>query len=218
MNASAFSPFVRPPAVAIVGAILAGGLSRRMGGGDKGLRLLAGRPILAHVAERAAPQVETLVLNANGDPDRFRNLRLTVVSDDLPGHPGPLAGLLAVLDWARRHSPDAVWVATFPSDAPFFPADLVARLKEAAERTGSPAACAASGGRPHPLFGIWCPSLADPLRRALAEEGLRRAGLWSERAEAVRVDFPDSPFDPFLNVNGPEDLAEAERLARSIET
>lgn len=200
----------------IVGAILAGGLSRRMGGGDKGLRLLAGVPILARIAERAAPQVDKLLLNANGSAGRFVALGLPVVPDGLPDNPGPLAGLLAVFDRCAGQWPEAAWIATFPADAPFFPDDLVRRLREAAEAAGADAACAVSGGRLHPLFGLWRPPLALALRRALLTDGLRRAGLWAERTGAVRVEFPAAPYDPFFNVNGPEDLAEAERLLPSI--
>ncbi|MEO5338349.1 MAG: molybdenum cofactor guanylyltransferase MobA [Magnetospirillum sp. WYHS-4] len=195
--------------VEIVGVVIAGGLSRRMGGGDKGLRLLDGRPLLAWVADRAAPQVDRLFLNANDDTERFAALGLPILPDGLPGRPGPLAGLLAALEGF----PDADWVATFPSDAPFLPGDLVSRLKRAALAEGRDAACAASGGRLHAVFGLWRPGLAGPLRRAVMEEGLRRAGEWAERAGAVRVDFPDRPFDPFFNLNRPEDLAEAERMA-----
>lgn len=193
----------------VVGIILAGGLSRRMGGGDKGLLFLGGRPLLARVAERVGLQVGTLLLNANGEAARFAPLGLPVLPDDLPDRPGPLAGLLAGLDWTARNRPEAGWVATFPADAPFLPGDLVARLKEAAEREGVPAACAASGGRLHAVCGLWRPALAERLRAALGG-GLRRVGQWAAEAGAARVDYPVTPHDPFFNINTAEDLSAAE--------
>lgn len=196
----------------VLGLLLAGGQARRMGGGDKCLRLLGGRPILAHVVERTRPQVEALLLNANGDPARFAAFGLPVAADTVPGFAGPLAGVLAGLEWAAAHRPGTRWVASIATDTPFFPPDLVRRLREAAEREGAALACAASGGRAHPVFGLWPVALAGELRRALAEEGLRKIDAWTARYPLAAVEFPVAGVDPFFNTNRPEDLAEAERL------
>lgn len=204
--------------VRIAGVILAGGQSRRMGGGDKCLRDLGGRPILAHIVERAGPQVEALVLNANGDPVRFADFGLPVAADVIEGFAGPLAGVLTGLDWAAAHAPDCTHVASFASDAPFFPKDLVARLAEAVAREGADLACAASQGRAHPVFGLWPLALREDLRRAMIEEDLRKVDAWTARHRLVEVAFAPvetagGPLDPFFNTNRPEDLAEAERFA-----
>jgi molybdopterin-guanine dinucleotide biosynthesis protein A len=196
----------------IVGVLLAGGLSRRMGGGDKSLRLLDGRTILARIIERAAPQVDRLVLNANGDPARFGAIGLPIVADGVEGFPGPLAGVLAGMEWAARELPEARWLASFATDAPFLPLDLVDRLVAAADTAGARLACAASAGQAHPVFGLWPIDLQCDLRRAILEEGLRKVDLWTARHGLVEVDFPAAPVDPFFNTNRPEDLAEAERL------
>ena len=191
--------------------ILAGGLARRMGGGDKGLRPLAGVPLLDRVIARAAPQVAALCLNANGDPSRFASWDLPVVPDDVPGAPGPLAGILAALDWAAAR-PEIDLVASFPCDAPFIPRDLVARLAAARRDEGAEIAVAASGGRTHPVVALWPVALRSDLRRALVEEGIRKVGRWMARHPTAVVEFACDPVDPFLNGNTPEDLAEAERL------
>jgi molybdenum cofactor guanylyltransferase len=196
----------------VVGVLLAGGQARRMGGGDKCLRPLGGRPILAHVIARARPQVRHLLLNANGDPARFAAFELPVAADVVPGFAGPLAGVLTGLEWARAHHPDCPRVATIATDTPFFPRDLVARLLAAAEREGADLACAASGGRAHPVFGLWPVRLAPDLRRAMTEDEVRKVDVWTARHRLVQVDFPALPFDPFFNTNRPEDLAAAEAL------
>lgn len=196
----------------VVGLLLAGGLARRMGGGDKCLVPLAGRPLLAHVVERARPQVGTLVVNANGDPARFAPFGLPVVPDTVPGFAGPLAGVLAGLDWAAGHAPHARWVASIATDTPFFPPDLIARLRAAAENEAADIAVAASAGRTHPVFALWPVRLAGALRHALAEEGVRKIDLWTARHRVATVAFPAEPLDPFFNLNTPGDVAEAERL------
>lgn len=197
-----------------LGAILAGGLARRMGGGDKGLREVGGRTILARVASRLGPQCDGLVLNANGDPARFAALGLAVVPDSLPGFAGPLAGILAVLDWAAVNRPDIRYVASAAADTPFLPGDLVARLHAGRAAADLPLACAASGDRVHPVVALWPVALRGDLRRAVVEEGERKVGRWSARHGIAAVSWPDAPVDPFFNANTPEDLAEAERLAR----
>lgn len=200
----------------VVGVLLAGGLSRRMGGGDKCLRDLGGRPILAHIVERAAPQVGALVLNANGDPARFADFGLPVAADVVEGYAGPLAGVLTGLDWAAANAPGAAWVASFACDAPFFPTDMVARMLAAVEAAGADMACAVTHGRTHPVFGLWPVALREALRRAMVEEEMRKVDLWTARYELVEVEFPDvetpaGPLDPFFNTNRPEDLDEAGR-------
>ena len=195
----------------VVGVLLAGGQSRRMGGGDKNLRLLGGRPILDRVIERLQPQVGRLILNANGDPGRFARTGLPVVPDSVEGFVGPLAGVLAGLDWAAANVPSAMWIVTAATDAPFLPADLVARLVVATEE-GAELVCAASHGQPHPVIGLWAVRLREDLRRAVVEEGLRKVDAWTARHRLAVVDFPAFPVDPFFNINSPEDLAAAERL------
>lgn len=195
----------------IAGVLLAGGQSQRMGGGDKNLRLLAGKPILAHVIERARPQVDALVLNANGDAQRFASFGLPVIPDGIAGFAGPLAGVLAGLDWAAAQMPEAELVASFATDAPFLPRDLVRRLAVALEEGGFDLACAQSNGRAHPVFGLWQVSLREDLRAALAA-GVRKVDRWTAGFKLVEVEFLAEPVDPFFNANRPEDLAEAERL------
>jgi molybdopterin-guanine dinucleotide biosynthesis protein A len=195
----------------IGGVLLAGGQSQRMGGGDKNLRLLGGKPMLAHVIARAKPQVDALVLNANGDPQRFAAFGLPIVADSVTGFAGPLAGVLAGLDWAAENLPEAELVASFATDAPFFPRDLVRRLAVALEEGGFDLACAQSNGQAHPVFGLWPVPLREALREALAG-GLRKVDQWTARYKLVEVEFPVAPVDPFFNANRPEDLAEAERL------
>jgi molybdopterin-guanine dinucleotide biosynthesis protein A len=196
----------------IAGLILAGGQSRRMGGGDKCLRALGPKPILAHIIARARPQVDVLALNANGDPTRFAAFGLPVVSDVVEGFAGPLAGVLTGLEWAKMYAPQCRWLASFASDAPFLPEDLVARLLKAVQDSDADLARATSAGQEHPVFGLWRVDLAEALRKAIVEEELRKVDLWTARYRLVDVEFATTPVDPFFNVNRPEDLAEAERL------
>lgn len=191
-----------------VGVLLAGGLARRMGGGDKPLLQLAGRPLLAHAAAALAPQCAALVLNANGDPARFAAFGLPVVADTLPGYCGPLAGILAGMRWAASHHPDAADILTAAADTPFLPPDLAARL--AAARGAAPIACARSAGRAHPTVALWKVALADRLEAAL-RAGDRGVLAWATGQGLALVDFAAAPRDPFFNVNTPEDLARAER-------
>ncbi len=206
----------------VAGVLMAGGQSRRMGGGDKCLRPLAGKPLLSHAIDRVRPQVGPLVLNANGDPARFAAFGLPVVADVVGDFAGPLAGVLTGLEWAAEQAsaqgPGCAWLASFATDAPFLPEDLVARLLAAVEAEGADMACAASQGRDHPVFGLWPLRLRHELRHAMVAEGIRKVDLWTARFKLVRVDFPlvetpAGPLDPFFNANRPEDLAEAERLA-----
>jgi len=194
--------------------VLAGGLARRMGGGDKPLREIAGQTILARVVARLEPQCEGLLLSANGDPLRFASLGLPVIADDVKDHPGPLAGILAGLDWAAAHRPNARWTLTAPGDCPFLPRDLVARLRQAVSVEGAELAVAASQGRSHPVIGLWRVALRGALREALVVEGLRKVESWTARFGVATVAWPAEPVDPFFNVNTGEDLVKAERLAR----
>jgi molybdopterin-guanine dinucleotide biosynthesis protein A len=193
------------------GVILAGGLATRMGGGDKGLRDLGGTPILRHVIDRLRPQATPLALNANGDPARFSEWGLPVLADSIEGFAGPLAGVLAGLDWAADLG--ATEIVTVAADTPFFPKDLVARLQTARAETGHPIAMAASpdAGRKsglgrHPTFGLWPVDLREDLREAL-DGGLRKVVLWTDRHGTATALFDAEGPDPFFNVNTPEDLA-----------
>jgi molybdopterin-guanine dinucleotide biosynthesis protein A len=196
----------------IAGVLLAGGLARRMGGGDKPLRTIGGRTILELVIERLRPQVAVLVLNANGDPARFAAYGMPVVPDSVPGNPGPLAGVLAGFDWAAEHRPDCPVVVSVATDAPFLPTDLVARMEAQMTAEGADLACAASGGQAHPVIGLWPVRLRDDLRRALVEEGVRKVDVWTARYRLATVTFTDQPVDPFFNANRPEDLDAAAAL------
>jgi molybdenum cofactor guanylyltransferase len=197
-----------------LGVVLAGGLARRMGGGDKPMRGIGGRPMLERVVARLAPQCDGLILNANGDPRRFAPFGLPVVADNVEGFAGPLAGVLAALDWVEAHRPDIAWVVSAPGDCPFLPLDLVARLHGARVSADAQIAAAASGGRRHPVVGLWSLSLREGLRRALVIEDCRKVDDWIARHRFATASWPDTPLDPFFNVNTPADLAEAERLAR----
>jgi len=197
-----------------IGTILAGGLARRLGGGDKALCMVGDQTVMQRLIGRMAPQVARLILNANDDPARFGELGLPVVGDDLPDRPGPLAGVLAGLDWAARCAPEVRWVVTVPSDAPFLPEDLVARLH--AGLGDATLACAASGGRTHPVVTLWPVALRHDLRHALVAEGLRKVGAYVRRHDPAIVEWPVEGVDPFFNVNTLPDLAEADRLAGSL--
>lgn len=196
----------------ILGVILAGGLARRMGGGDKGLKTLAGRPILARIVDRLRPQVDGVIINANGDPARFDDFGLPVAGDAVEGFAGPLAGVLAGLAWARENRPDITDIVTVPSDGPFLPRDVVARLVAARDQTGADLACAASGGQLHPVVGLWPLRLYEDLHHAVVGEGIRKVDIWTGRHKLAVAHFPTDPVDPFFNANAPDDLAEAERL------
>jgi molybdopterin-guanine dinucleotide biosynthesis protein A len=183
--------------------VLAGGQGRRLGGIDKALLPLAGRPLIGHVLDRLRPQAAPLAINANGDPARFSAFGLPVLADELPDSPGPLAGVLAALGWASALG--AARVLTAPCDTPFLPRDLVARLADAGD--AATIACAASGGRTHPVVALWPVALRDELVGAL-RTGMRKVEAWSSRHPRVLVAFPD---DPFLNVNTADEAAAAER-------
>lgn len=208
-----------------LGVILAGGLATRMGGGDKGRLQIGGQSLLERVRDRLAPQVADMALNANGDAARFDDLGLTVVADSIEGFAGPLAGVLAGLDWAAAQGADSI--VTAAADTPFFPQDLVGRLVAASEGQAHPLVLATtprssdevlkSGGgkriNRHPTFGLWPVALRDDLRAAL-NGGLRKVVLWTDQHGGREALFEAQPFDPFFNVNTPEDLKRAEELLK----
>ena len=198
------------------GLVLAGGLARRMGGGDKALIRIGNETILARALARLTPQVSGVVLNANGEPARFAPFGLPVVADSVPDFAGPLAGILAGLDWVAANKPDLEWVASMPGDCPFLPRDLVVRLHEARKAEEKPLACAHSGDWRHPVVGLWPVALRDDLRHAIVDEGLRKIEVWTARHGVALADWPTEPVDPFFNVNTPEDVEKATRLALSL--
>lgn len=199
---------------ATLGLVLAGGLARRMGGGDKALIEIGGRAILDRVLETLTPQCDGIILNANGDPQRFARFGLPVVQDDIPDFAGPLAGILAGLDWVAAHRPDIEWMVSVPGDCPFLPSDLVPRLHAARDEAGTKLACARSGDWRHPVVGLWNVALRDDLRHALVDEDLHKIEVWTARHGVAIAEWPDKPVDPFFNVNTPEDRARANEIAR----
>jgi molybdenum cofactor guanylyltransferase len=194
------------------GLILAGGLARRMGGGDKTLIRIGGRTILERAIARLTPQCAGLLINANGDVSRFSRFGFPVVADDIEGFAGPLAGILAGLDWVAANAPASEWMLSVPGDCPFLPRDLVARLHAARLAKRLPLACARSGDWRHPVVGLWPVALRHDLRRALGA-GLRKIEAWTENHGVALAEWSADPVDPFFNVNTPEDLADAERVA-----
>jgi len=195
------------------GLVLAGGLARRMGGGDKALIRIGDETILARTLARLTPQVEGVVLNANGDPARFALFGLPVVADSVPDFAGPLAGILAGLDWVAANRPQTEWVVSVPGDCPFLPRDLVAKLHAARLDDGKALACAHSGDWRHPVVGLWRVALREDLRRAITVEDLRKIEVWTARHGVALADWPTDPVDPFFNVNTPEDVEMATKLA-----
>lgn len=196
------------------GVLLAGGLARRMGGGDKPMRQIAGRTILDRVIERLEPQCDGLILNANGDPARFSAYGLPVIADTLKDFPGPLAGILAALDWVAINKPGVEFILSAAADCPFLPRDLVERLHRARAEENSQLAVAASAGRSHPVIGLWSVALREELRHALVVEDMRKIDRWTARYRLSTVIWPAEPLDPFFNANTVDDIAAAERLAQ----
>jgi molybdenum cofactor guanylyltransferase len=196
-----------------IGVVLAGGLARRMGGGDKARIRIGGVTVLERIIERLRPQCAGLILNANTDAARFADIGLPVVADSVPDYAGPLAGILAGLDWTAEHATQIEWIVSAPGDCPFLPRDLVTRLHQARVGASALLACASSAKRPHPAAAIWPVELREDLRRGLTRDGVRRVTEWSARYPFGMAAWAATPVDPFFNINKPEDVAEAERLA-----
>jgi molybdenum cofactor guanylyltransferase len=197
------------------GLVLAGGLARRMGGGDKALIRIGNETILQRALARLTPQVSGVVLNANGDPARFAPFGLPVIADSVPDFAGPLAGILAGLDWVAANRPGVEWVVSVPGDCPFLPRDLVAKLHAARITNGKLLACAHSGDWRHPVVALWHAALREDLRHAITVEDLRKIEVWTARHGVALADWATDPVDPFFNVNTPDDVEIATRLAEA---
>jgi molybdopterin-guanine dinucleotide biosynthesis protein A len=195
------------------GLVLAGGLARRMGGGDKALIRIGNETILQRTLARLMPQVCGVVLNANGDPARFASFGLPVVADSVPDFAGPLAGILAGLDWVAANRRETAYLVSVPADCPFLPRDLVAKLHAARTAENKALACAHSGDWRHPVVALWHVGLREDLRHAITVEDLRKIEVWTERHGVALADWPTEPVDPFFNVNTPEDVEKATQLA-----
>jgi molybdopterin-guanine dinucleotide biosynthesis protein A len=200
---------------ATLGVVLAGGLARRMGGGDKAMRTLGGETLLDHVLARMAPQCDALVLSANGDPARFATFGYPVIADGVGDFPGPLAGILSALDWTAVHRPDVRWLVSVAADCPFLPRDLVTRLHQARTANHAEIATAASGGQVHHVIALWSMALREAMRHALVVENMRSVHRWTARYTIATAEWSTSPRDPFFNVNTAEDLDMAEQLIAS---
>ncbi len=201
----------------IAGVIVAGGQSRRWGGGDKFLTMIGSRTLLQRVSDRMSSQVRLLILNANGARGRFQDLGMAVVPDVVGGSLGPLAGVLTGLDWVRENLPGVPWVLSVPADAPFLPDNLAARLMEAIDSAGADMGCARSGGRTHPIVGLWPVALCDQLCHDLVTDEVRKIDAWTAAYHVAYADWPTDPIDPFFNINTRDDLDVAQALDRQNE-
>jgi molybdopterin-guanine dinucleotide biosynthesis protein A len=206
---------MQAPVPPTLGLVLAGGLARRMGGGDKARIEIGGFSILDRVLATLSAQCVRIIINANGDPERFADTGVPVIPDNVLDYPGPLAGILAGLDWLAGQDNGVEWLVSVPGDCPFLPDDLVEKLHQARRKmsTGVPLACARSGEWRHPTVGLWQLALRADLRKALVEEGLRKIEIWTARHGVAIADWPAEPVDPFFNVNTPEDAERATRIA-----
>jgi molybdopterin-guanine dinucleotide biosynthesis protein A len=193
--------------------MLAGGLARRMGGGDKARIAIGGVSILQRVLASLTQQCSRVIINANGNASRFADTGLPVVADSIPDFAGPLAGILAGLDWTATNAPNIAWLVSVPGDCPFLPKDLVERLHAARADADTPLACARSGEWRHPVVGLWPVALREDLRRALVDESLHKIELWTARHGIAIAEWPAVPVDPFFNVNTPDDAGRAEAIA-----
>lgn len=193
------------------GVLLAGGLARRMGGGDKCLLPLAGKTLLSRSIDRARDQVGDLLLSANGNALRFARTKLTVVPDEYQDFPGPMAGIQAALNWMTKHRPESEWLASFACDTPFFPLDLVGQLTGAIT-PDCKIAVASSAGRIQPVFALWHKSLLPAFNQTLDNGRVPWLQHWIAEQPHVTIDFPTDPFDPFTNINAPADLYAAQDL------
>jgi len=192
--------------------ILAGGLARRMGNIDKAMVELASQPLLERVLQRMKPQTPSIIINANGDPKRFSRWELPVVADTVSDFPGPLAGILAAMEWAGVNKPESQWIVSVPVDTPFIPRDLIERFSQSITDNKAELSCAKSDGRAHPVVGLWPVALAGDLRTALSVDNIRKVDLWTARFNLVHTEFDTSSIDPFFNINRPEDIERAEQV------
>jgi molybdopterin-guanine dinucleotide biosynthesis protein A len=196
----------------VLGVVLAGGLSRRMEGGDKSFKRLSGKSLLAHVLERFHPQVPELIINTNGDPTEFLSFGRPVVADVFTGFAGPLAGILTGMSWAKANCPEVSHILTAPCDGPFLPLDYRQKMEAGLKSENADIAMASSRGRSHPVAGLWPVALYDELERAI-EGGVRKVDIWTAGYKVAIVDFPmNGDIDPFFNANRPDDLKKAENL------
>ncbi|QNT78941.1 molybdenum cofactor guanylyltransferase MobA [Entomobacter blattae] len=196
----------------ITAVILAGGLSSRMGGGNKGLKLLNGQPLLTYIIKAITPQVSHSVINANGPPEALHSFHLPIQVDTLPGFQGPLAGILAGMEWALQHVPSCQYIVTIPADSPFIPSNLVEKLKEAQQKHHTILALARSNGQCHPVVGLWPLTLHHALHEALTREKIHKILRFTEKYSLAYADFSVEDIDPFMNINTPQDLQKAEEL------
>jgi len=209
MTKIASAPFLEKPP----GVLLAGGLARRMGGGDKPMRQIGGKSILSRIIARLMPQCGGLILSANDDPMRFSAFGLPVVPDSVKWNPGPLAGILAALDWTAANRPGVDFIFSAAADCPFLPRDVVSRLMQARVEQDAQLAVAASDEQVHHVIGLWSVALREDLRHALVAENIRKVERWTARYKLATVTWPAEPFDPFFNANTLDDIALAEELA-----
>jgi len=198
----------------IIGVILSGGLSRRMNNQDKGFIQLAHKPLFEHVLERLSPQCDSIIISSNKESQQLSSYDLPIIKDSLEGLLGPLAGLLACMQWVRKHQPGVQWIASVPVDTPFIPQNLVSTLYQSMLENTADIACATSNGRTHPVIALWPIRLLDDLEAALSKENIRKIDLWTSRYKVSLPDFSDSLLDPFYNINCHEDLVHAEALLR----
>jgi len=200
----------------VVGIILAGGLARRMGGGDKCLLPLAGKTLLQRTVDRAQPQVEQLLLNANGSSLRFARTRLPVIADTYANNLGPLAGIHTGFTWMETKAPNAAWLVSFASDTPFFPTNLVEALLDGAKTSSSKLVVAVSKSRVHPVFALWHISLKTKIEAQLATGEVPRLQEWMTAQNPAQVEFNADAYDPFFNINTPQDLYAAEPMSALV--
>jgi molybdenum cofactor guanylyltransferase len=198
----------------VIGVILAGGQSRRFGGGDKFLKELNGKLLIDHVIERVSLQTSHLIINSNSNVALFKSQNFPIIPDSIEGYAGPLAGILTGMEWVSRFKPQCEWIITFPSDAPFIPLDSVEKMIKCAEEERANIVCSASNGRTHPVCALWQVGLAEDLRKAIINEEIRKIDLWTARYRSSVVEFSDQPFDPFFNINRPGDLERAEEILK----
>lgn len=196
----------------MLGVLLSGGLSRRMGGEDKALVSIAGQTLVQTTLSRLNPQVSDVLLNTNRDCDFFADLGVEIRADSLDGFLGPLAGVLTGMEWARSKAGEDALILTAAVDCPLFPLDLGQRLLSilSGERD---IAVARSGGRIHPVFGLWRVRLAYDLRRHLSDGGNRKMMDWIMARNPAFADWPAAPADPFMNINTPQDLKDLASLS-----